>query len=155
VFQSGSTFEVQIGNSSSPDQWQRVDPGEAVGDDLGEGRGLTVLTPLGDGNIKVYGVSPEVFTPNGDGINEVVVFEFAVLNINVEREVTLEVFDLAGRRVRQLTEIRTRSNGSYAIPWDGMDESGALVPPGTYLLKASVDSDSNTSDAVQVVGLVY
>ena len=155
VFQSGSTFEVQIGKSSSPDQWQRVDPGEAVGDDLGEGRGLTVLTPLGDGNIKVYGVSPEVFTPNGDGINEVVVFEFAVLNINVEREVTLEVFDLAGRRVRQLTEIRTRSNGSYAIPWDGMDESAALVPPGTYLLKASVDSDSNTSDAVQVVGLVY
>ncbi len=155
VFQSGSTFEVQIGNSSSPDQWQRVDPGEAVGDDLGEGRGLTVLTPLGDGNIKVYGVSPEVFTPNGDGINEVVVFEFAVLNINVEREVTLEVFDLAGRRVRQLTEIRTRSNGSYAIPWDGMDESGALVPPGTYLLKASVDSDSNSSGAVRVVGLVY
>ena len=36
-----------------------------------------------------------------------------------------------------------------------MDESGALVPPGTYLLKASVDSDSNSSGAVRVVGLVY
>ncbi|MCH8807741.1 MAG: gliding motility-associated C-terminal domain-containing protein, partial [Planctomycetes bacterium] len=155
VFQSGATFEVQIGNSSRPDQWQRVDPGEAVGDDLAEGRGLTVLTPLQGGNLKVFGVSPEVFTPNGDGFNEVVVFEFAVLNINVEREVTLEVFDLAGRRVRQLTETRTRGNGSYAMQWDGTDESGALVPPGTYLLKAAVDSDANASDAVRVVGLVY
>ena len=80
---------------------------------------------------------------------------FAVLNINVEREVTLEVFDLAGRRVRQLTETRTRGNGSYAMQWDETDESGALVPPGTYLLKAAVDSDANASDAVRVVGLVY
>ena len=155
VFQSGSTFEVQIANSSNPGQWQRVDSGEAVGDDLAAGRGLTVLTPLGGGNIKVFGVSPEVFTPNGDGVNEVVVFEFAVLNINIEREVSLDVFDLAGRRVRQLTQSRLRGNGSYAMQWDGMDESGALVPPGTYLLMASVDSDSNASNAVRVVGLVY
>jgi flagellar hook assembly protein FlgD len=41
------------------------------------------------------------------------------------------------------------------MQWDGMDESGDLVPPGSYLLKAAVDSDDSASDAVGVVGLVY
>ena len=53
VYQSGSTFAVEVGNSQDPDNWQSVDPGEGVGDELAAGEGLTVLTPIEIGRAHV------------------------------------------------------------------------------------------------------
>jgi len=155
VFQSGSTFAVEVGNSQTPDNWQRVDPGEGVGDALAVGEGLTVLTPIDSRVIKTL-KRPGVLTPNGDGINDEIAFEFAVLKINTARSVGITLFDLSGRKMRRIEESRTLANGLYRLLWDGRDEAGALVPPGLYLAQIEVDSDSGDNNRVgQLVGVAY
>jgi hypothetical protein len=155
IFQSGSTFAVEVGNSQESNNWQRVDPGEGVGDELATGEGLTVLTPIGSRVIKAL-KRPGVLTPNGDGINDEITFEFAVLKVNIARSVGITLFDLSGHKVRHLEENRGLANGLYRLLWDGRDENGALVPPGLYLAQIEVDSDSEENNSIgQVVGVAY
>ena len=155
VYQSGSTFAVVVGNSQDPDNWQSVDPGEGVGDELAVGEGLTVLTPLDRRVIRMI-ASPGALTPNGDGINDEAVFEFAVLKINAARAVSVSLFDLSGRAIRRIEESRALANGQYSLRWDGRDEGGMLVPPGLYLARIGVDSDGENSSGVsRIVGVAY
>ena len=48
--------------------------------------------------------------------------------------VRLEVFDVAGRRVRVLVEARQEA-GFYRATWDGADEAGAPVASGVYVYR--------------------
>jgi hypothetical protein len=49
-------------------------------------------------------------------------------------DVKLEAFDAAGRRVRTLL-LASLAAGAHRIGWDGLDEGGAPVGSGTYLLR--------------------
>lgn len=51
---------------------------------------------------------------------------------------TLDVYDVAGRRVRRLVR-GTLSSGAHAAPWDGRDEEGKPLPAGTYFVRLSAD----------------
>lgn len=51
----------------------------------------------------------------------------------------LEVFDLAGRRVRVLLN-ENREAGRYSLRWDGTDERGQVVGAGTYLYRLQAGS---------------
>jgi hypothetical protein len=44
----------------------------------------------------------------------------------------LEIFDLAGRRVRLLAD-EELPPGHHAVRWDGRDDAGRSVPPGVYV----------------------
>lgn len=155
IFQSGSTFQVAVGNSEQPDNWQMVDPGDVVSDALGTGEGLTVLTPLDQRTVKMID-NPGMLTPNGDQVNDQITFEFAILKVNTERPVEVSLFDLGGHRVRLLSETRPLANGLYRISWDGSDENGTLVPPGLYLARIGVASDGEGEDHIQqLVGVAY
>lgn len=48
--------------------------------------------------------------------------------------VSVEIYDVAGRRIRGLVD-ETRSAGRYAVPWDGLDESGERVSAGRYFVR--------------------
>jgi hypothetical protein len=61
----------------------------------------------------------------------------------------LEVFDLAGRRVRTVHE-GYLGMGAHELRWDGRDEAGARVPAGVYLCRF----DSGRERAVARVVLV-
>ena len=52
--------------------------------------------------------------------------------------VRVTVFDVAGRRVRALGEVRGRGEMSR-VHWDGRDGSGAQVPAGIYFFRAEGD----------------
>ena len=52
------------------------------------------------------------------------------------RPLKLELFDLAGRRVRQISGQALA--GAQELVWDGRDQSGDLVPPGHYFLRLKV-----------------
>ena len=70
---------------------------------------------------------PNVFTPNGDGKNDL--FTLNAVNIG---SITLTIFDRWGLKMYEETK-----NGSAA--WDGKNKSGKLVPDGTYfyIIKAT------------------
>ena len=155
VFLSGSTFQLAVASSSADTLWQEADPGDVVSDDLAPGAGLTVLTTLGGGSIKM-GEEAGVFTPNGDGHNDTAVFSFVVLRVNIDREVSVELFDLRGSKVRRLRETRAEATGTYRIEWDGLDEAGQLVPPGLYVARIGIDTDASGGEAVAtVVAVAY
>jgi hypothetical protein len=56
------------------------------------------------------------------------------LEAGAQSQVSLRIYDTAGRRVRTLLE-QTLSAGSHAIDWNGRDELGRAVAPGTYFLR--------------------
>lgn len=156
VFLSGATFAAEVGLSTQADNWQRVDPANPVGDEWAAGEGLTVLTTEHLGQIGMIEVEPATFTPNGDGINDLAVFSFAVLKVNVARRVVVYLYDLAGREVRSLAERRDMANGLYRFVWDGRDRRGDLVPPGLYLARIEVDGDArDDNSAARLVGVAY
>ncbi|HUW22695.1 MAG TPA: T9SS type B sorting domain-containing protein [bacterium] len=72
---------------------------------------------------KVY---PRIFTPNNDGLNDVVNFEYANPN---EKGIVCRIFDIRGALVRQLDI--GQSETSFA--WDGKDEKGKVAPSGVYI----------------------
>lgn len=62
---------------------------------------------------------PNVFTPNGDGANDV----FTIKSTGV-KEITLQIFNRWGEKLYEFAGDRAA--------WDGKVESGASVPEGTY-----------------------
>lgn len=52
-------------------------------------------------------------------------------------EVRIDVFDLAGRKVRTLFD-RRLPRGTHVVGWDGRDESGQRVAAGTYFARLVV-----------------
>lgn len=58
------------------------------------------------------------------------------LEVGVGQDVRLEVFDLAGRRIRILHEGRLAA-GDHGFVWDHRDEARRAVGPGTYFLRAT------------------
>jgi gliding motility-associated-like protein len=71
-------------------------------------------------------VWPRIFTPNNDGLNDVVNFQYANPN---EKGVVCRIFDIRGALVRQLDIGQTET--SFA--WDGKDEKGKVAPSGVYI----------------------
>ena len=57
--------------------------------------------------------------------------------------VSLEVFDLAGRRVRTLVD-RNLRHGSHAFVWNGTDQAGRNVAAGAYLVHLRAPGVSTT-----------
>jgi len=51
---------------------------------------------------------------------------------------TVVVYDLGGRRVRQLIDGEWLTAGTTAIAWDGRDDHGRRVPKGVYFVRARV-----------------
>jgi len=50
----------------------------------------------------------------------------------MEGKATVAIEDEAGRRVRNLVSGRPFAAGTHRLEWDGLDEEGRVVPPGTY-----------------------
>jgi hypothetical protein len=66
------------------------------------------------------------------------------LSRTMDRRVQLQLFDLAGRRVRTLGV----PAGRDFVTWDGRDDHGSTVASGMYLLRAS---GSERSEAAKIV----
>ena len=76
------------------------------------------------------GVVSRIFSPNGDGINDLVFFK--VENSSLE-EVTGSIFDLSGGKVADLTLVLNGIPTPDSFSWDGRDSGGSPVPTGVYL----------------------
>ena len=118
--------------------------------------GTNLVVRFADGNVPLVAQleGPRLFTPNGDGANDAFALSYALLKLTTEATVTLEMYDLAGRRVRRAYE-GTDGNGSYALEWDGTDDRSLLVPPGLYLYELRVEADEELERRWGSVGVAY
>ena len=154
VFQFGTVFSGRIFNSAHPHEVpQALAVGDADGEPSSERLGVA-LTGLGTGPLGSLSVVPEVFSPNGDGVNDVVVIGCDVLNVSGLSSVACWVYDVSGRRVG-VVDSSWSGSGRYGGVWDGRDEQGALLPPGLYVVSLRVETDRGTTQRQAVAALVY
>lgn len=153
VLRYGTAFDGWVRDSERPGELpQRINPGDAAAEYLNDG--LRVRTVLADLLLARLTISPRVVTPNDDGINDKVRFTFDVVQLTGMAPLTLEVFDLAGRRVRVLADNHLPS-GSYQLDWDGRDGANRLLPPGLYVYRIAVEAEQGTDQRTGTLALVY
>ena len=63
--------------------------------------------------------APNIFSPNGDGYNDVF-----IVKTNGANQFLLEVFNRWGAIIYSITAKRPQ--------WDGRSSSGVILPPGSY-----------------------
>ncbi len=56
-------------------------------------------------------------------------------SVGTEGPVSLEVFDVTGRRVRRLMDRQWSAPGAYDLRWDGRNEEGVEVASGVYIYR--------------------
>ena len=72
---------------------------------------------------------------------------------------TVNIYDLSGRRVRQLQE-QNAVRGLFGeeasiLAWDGMDDQGTTVRPGIYVYRIALDADRGEEVRVGTLSLAY
>lgn len=108
------------------------------------------------------GAVPAVLTPNGDAINDQSVIGF-VLGRVTSADVSVEIRDLGGRLVRTIDAGAMRAgsyvpvSGTERVPnaWDGTDDAGDLVPPGTYVFRIVVALEPEDAVAMGIIAVAY
>ena len=63
-------------------------------------------------------------------------------------EVTLAIYDVAGRRLRVLMRAEALEAGERRIRWDGRDEAGEPLPSGLYLCQLGAGSQRESRKLV-------
>ena len=99
-------------------------------------------------------VDTPLLTPNGDGVNDRAGIALTLSQFSGATGVEVDILDLGGRRVRRLAD-EGRAAGAFDEAGDGRDQSGALVPPGLYILRVGVEADSETFEHAQIIGVAY
>lgn len=92
--------------------------------------------------IRKFGASPSTFSPNGDGLREVVnvvydVFSPVMLDLRVKR---------GGVIVRRLLSQSPTVPGERAAVWDGLNDAFVATPDGEYTLEIRATSSANATD---------
>ena len=133
--------------------FQVISSGDAIGPL--EGDDLSVRVPL-EGQDLVYSasVTPAVFTPNGDGINDQTTISFDLLYLTDWAPVFLRVYDLAGNQMTAL-HVEGIQSGRHLREWDGRNALGELVPPGLYIVQVEVNTDSGMESHSIMVAIAY
>ena len=149
----GTVFEGKIFDTSKPNEVrQRVTPGNAA-DEI-ESDVLTVTTTLSESLVFSPRISPNPFTPNGDGVNDVVNISYKLLRLTAAVPVSIQIFDLSGRLVKRVYS-GDDPLGEYSHRWNGTDGSNNLVPPGLYLYRIVVDVQSGRETNSGILSVAY
>ncbi len=106
---------------STVDLWVHT-PGTPT--DVPPAEGLPSLAP---GFVELLGNHPNPFNPS-----TTIAYKLAAASA-----VELQVYDLAGRRVRTLESGVSRSAGRHTVTWNGTDDTGRSVASGAYVYRVS------------------
>ena len=154
VYRNGTTLGLAARNSrggTDPDApWQTIEAGDAT--PAFDGNTLSIGVPLSLAALSKLEISPNPFTPNGDGINDVARIGLSVFKITTGRELGVSIHSLDGRRVWDLKQVV--SGGAHTIQWLGVDNAGQSVPPGLYICRILLDVDSEEQEEAAVARLI-
>ena len=152
IYSHSTLFEAAVKAADYEGSWQKVDAGDAT--DLVDSQTTVVVALKGNAVLTDFRIEPETFTPNGDGINDVVTFRFSVNRLSTQKTVAVSIYDLSGRLVRTFLEQRSDPRGRYAIIWTGEDMTGSTVLPGLYLARVDVAAESERARETVMTRLV-
>ncbi len=99
-------------------------------------------------------LSADVITPNGDGVNDVLKVTSVLIQFTAGVQLDVDIFDLSGQRIRRLFSAPL-SAGTYEQAWDGRDDDGKTVPPGTYVCRVQGEAQARTFTTARAVGVAY
>ena len=140
-------FALDLEARERPGLWQSVEPSDR--------RSNIVLLPeleVQRGLVGDLRVAPAVFTPNGDGVNDAVVFDFVVFKARSALP-RLEVFDLSGRTVARLAGEQV--GGRWRFSWSGRAADGSPAQPGVYLCRVDVGTAGSDAAVLRTFALAY
>ena len=130
VYRNGTTLGLAARNSrGGADQdapWQTIEAGDAT--PVFDGNTLSIGVPLSLAALSGVEISPNPFTPNGDGINDAARIDLSVFKITAGRELGVSIHSLDGRRVWDLKQVV--SGGAHTVRWPGVDNAGRDRAPG-------------------------
>ena len=78
-------------------------------------------------------IRPDVFSPNGDGIDETATI---IISVPEASSYTMEIYDRQGRSVKEFFSEERFPASEYE--WDGSDDDGERLPIGIYILYLEV-----------------
>lgn len=158
VVRYGTQFQGWVFDSESNGVKQLIDPGDANIDFPGNSLGVRT-DELGSNPLAQVRIAPNPFTPNGDGVNDAAEFRFQLYDVSVQRELSIDIYDLAGRRVRKLQRLNVIrglfDQGADVPAWDGRDDQGQILAPGQYIYRISLDTDEEIGNRVGTISLAY
>ena len=155
LYSASSALRAEVFHREQAGLPQEVESGD-VSDEMGTNQLRIVAVESSLGSVlRQLEVQPSVFTPQGDGVNDVVLIRFTLFQVLGGTEVEVGLYTLGGQRVwQQVLEVQ-RAGPQEVVEWDGRDEAGALVPPGVYMARVRVEADQGDFDQLQVVSVAY
>ena len=158
VVRYGTEFQGWVFDSTANEVKQLIAAGDATVDFPGNALGVRTVG-IGEELLAEVIVSPNPFTPNGDGINDLAQFQFQLHEVSTPRMLVVDIFDLSGRRVRRLDQQNVVRGlfGDRAsdITWEGLDDQGGQLAPGIYLYRISLNADSGEEVHSGILSLAY
>ena len=145
-------FQSWVWHDASTTIPQPTSAGNAANDLPSDG--VAVVVAQSGGTVDTLTVTPNPFSPNGDGVNDDAAFDFSLMLFLEPARVELEFTTLAGTVVRRLEPV-SRSVGRHELHWDGRDDSGRLVPPGLYIYRFTAFGDGDDETQMGVVAVAY
>ena len=147
VLQNASVVNLDLGNQQRPQLWQSVEAADRQAN-------IIFLPDLADSDrlIGSLEISTSVFTPNNDGINDEVKIRFVTFKVETAAP-QVEIYDIQGRKIAALNE--TSDGRTRTFTWAGRDLLGALVPPGIYLCRISLEAEVGEDTELRLLAVAY
>tara|TARA_B100000674_G_scaffold69177_1_gene47786 strand:- start:11351 stop:14731 length:3381 start_codon:yes stop_codon:yes gene_type:complete len=103
------------------------------------------------GEQTILSLSPEVFTPNNDGLNDVLNISYQLPEPGYVGNIT--IYDDKGRLVKYLMRNELLS-AAGTISWDGTTENNTKALIGMYVIHFTAFNETGDKQKAQVVGVV-
>jgi len=146
VIENATVFSLDLGSSERPDTWQSVEA-------MQRRSNIVMLPALTGSGLLINDLQvPDVFTPNGDGVNDSFEVRFVAFKI-ADSAPEVSVYDIAGRRRGSL--IAEQMGTQQRHTWSGHDDKGEQVEPGVYLLRIDLGADAGSDTAIRAFSVAY
>jgi len=89
----------------------------------------------------------------GDGFNDQWQVRFVALKVQ-HNAPQVHIFDLAGLPVAQFDPTAAQG-ATYTFTWRGLDTSGHLIPPGSYLYRVDLGAETGEDTMMGSIAVAY
>ncbi len=131
------------GGMNNPENWHTASENVDWGTPGYQNSQFLMPTSLGE-----VSVSPQLFSPDNDGYNDVVTINFDLIDTDNITDVI--VYDNQGRTIRMLQDNYFIGQRGF-VKWDGINDNGEKAAIGTYVILVSVKNAAGNESLFKLV----